>query len=351
MKKGAFPGRHAIIVPAFLLASFAVLPLCAQPTRPSGEVPFVYFGHVFLVDPDAMSLRRVGALSLTTPAVARDPQGRIWGRLERNELAALDPATGAVAARVPLPYAAYEHVVTPSGLAVVTHAAQTKEGFTATVVDTAAGKAVREITGIAGLRTDLAAAGETVYLAVIGTGRNDGGALRLYEIDPRAGALRELLVDRSGVHGLRVAAAGGRLYAAFVARPGSGAPERIEVRDRPTARIVRTADESLWGKDRRLTGLYATGTAVFLFLETAGRAHELLVADPGLSLALRRLSLPGPVSRVLAARGNELVYLDVPFEAGYRDVNLCFYDLGLGKEVKRVNIPGYVASLNKVPAK
>jgi len=34
------------------------------------------------------------------------------------------------------------------------------------------------------------------------------------------------------------------------------------------------------------------------------------------------------------------VYLDYPFESGYREVSVRFYDLAIGKEVKRIRLDG-----------
>jgi len=49
-------------------------------------------------------------------------------------------------------------------------------------------------------------------------------------------------------------------------------------------------------------------------------------------------TLQGPVAHVLGVHGSILVYLDYPFEVGYRDVSICFYGLEAGRELKRIRI-------------
>jgi hypothetical protein len=333
----------------FVLLLSAALSGFAQ-ARPAA-VPFIYFGHVFLADPETMEIRRIGALSLTAPAVAADPRGLVWGRLDKTVFAALDPATGKVVRRVSLPFPVYDHVITPSGKAFVTHASQTKDGFTVSVVDTEVGKAITEIRHIAGLRTDLTTAGETVYLAVAGPERGPDGALRLYELNASPGGTRELLSAVDPLRTLRLAADGPRLYAAWLPRTGSDAPARIEVRDRTTRRVERIADDSLWGEGRRLTGVYAEGRAVYLIFNTDDGGCEIAVADSDLTTIRVRLPMTGPVSRILAVRGAIIMYLDFSFAAGYRDVSLRFYDMNARKEVKAIGIPGWLAHMNLRKAK
>jgi hypothetical protein len=323
----------------------------AQAVPPSTAIPFIYFGHVFLADPGTMEIRRIGALSLTAPAVAADPRGLVWGRLDKAEFAALDPATGEVVRRVSLQFPVYDHVITPSGKAFVTHASLTKEGFTVSVVDTGAGIAITEIRRIAGLRTDLISIDETVYLAVVEAGHGKDGRLRLYEIDAKDNAIREIAPSTSSRHFLRIAVAGSRLYVAFVARLDSKASARVDVIDRSTRRVIRSADEVLWGKGRRLTGIYAEGQAVYLLFSTDDGGHEIAVTDPELTVIRVRLPLPGPVSRILAVRGAIIMYLDFSFAAGNRDVSLRFYDMNARKEVKAIGIPGWLAQLNLQKAK
>lgn len=318
---------------------FAVLMLCAAVC--SGETyPLIYFGNVLLADAGEGSLRRVGTLSAAASAVAADPAGRIWGRVDPNAIAALDPLSGKVTARVSLPTTARAHLITPQGKAYITHSVLTKNGFSLSVVDTRRGTLLRTLDRIDGLRTDLVQADGYVFLAGVGVRREDDKHLYLYRIDTQTDELREVRHFTEPGYTCRLAASGKRLYVACLPGYGSTALARVEALEADTLRPLGAWRQGAGEPVPR--GLYAAPGEVLLFCETRDGGHELRVLDPRLETIRATLPLISPVARVLGLQGRTLLYVDLPFELGYREVNLRFYDLGAGKEVKSISIPGFL---------
>jgi len=327
----------------------ALLPLLLCTLSCSGEAaedpsvyPLLYFGQVLLADAAKLELRVVGELSSAAPSVAADPQGLLWGRLEPRYLAALDPASGRLGARVELPRRPYNHLITPSGKAYVTHSALTKEGFTLSVVDTRRRVLLGELTGIAGLRTDLAQAAGFVFLAAQGVGPENRQHSYLYRIETDTDRLREALRSADTGFHWKLAATGQRLYLGYLpARHSSASTSpagfgRVEVRDARSLALL-----GAWEKaPGPLRALFATMERVLLFFEDEQGDTELLELDALLAGVRRQHELAGPVARVLGLRGGVLTYLDYPFELGYTRVNVCFYDLESGKELKRIDVGG-----------
>ena len=301
--------------------------------------PLIHFGQVLLADPAKLELRRVGELSPAAPAVAADPEGLLWGRLEPRYLAAIDPASGRLGARVELPRKPYNHLITSAGKAYVTHSALTKEGFTLSVVDTRRKVLLRELTGIAGLRTDLALAAGFVFLAAAGVGKEDSRHCYLYQIDEATDRIREALHSPDTGFYWKLAAAGERLYIGWLpARDSSGSASfgRVEVRDARSLQLLRT-----WGEaPGPLRALYAAAGQVLLCFADQKGNTDLLVLDPLLGAVLQARKLAGPVARVLGLRAGILTYLDRRFETGHTEVNVCFYELEPGRELKRIAIGG-----------
>jgi hypothetical protein len=324
---------------ALLLLLLCALSCSGEDAENPAVYPLLYFGQVLLADPSRLELRRVGELSPAAPAVAADPEGLLWGRLEPRYLAALDPASGRLRARVELPRRPYNHVITPSGKAYVTHSALTKEGFTLSVVDTRRKVLLRELTGIAGLRTDLAQAAGFVYLAAAGVGKEDSRHCYLYQIDEATDRVREALHSPDTGFYWKLAAAGERLYLGWLPAwdsSGSAGFSRVEVREARSLQLLRT-----WGEaPGPLRALYAAGGQVLLFFADPKGNTDLLVLDPLLSTVLQARKLAGPVARVLGLRAGILTYLDRRFEAGHTEVNVCFYELGAGRELKRIKLGG-----------
>jgi hypothetical protein len=79
---------------------------------------------------------------------------------------------------------------------------------------------------------------------------------------------------------------------------------------------------------------------VLLFFGDKEGNTDLLLLDPMLGAVLQMRKLAGPVARVLGLRAGILTYLDYPFELGYTKVNVCFYELESGRELKRIVIGG-----------
>lgn len=327
---------------ALLLLLLCALSCFGEAAEDPPVYPLLYFGQVLLADPAKLELRVAGELSPAAPSVAADPEGRLWGRLEPRCLAALDPASGRLCAQVELPRKPYNHLITPSGKAYVTHSALTKDGFTLSVVDTRRGVLLRELTGIAGLRTDLAQAAGFVYLAAAGVGKENSRHCYLYQIDEATDRIREALHSPDPGFYWKLAAAGELLYLGWLpardaaSTVGSAGFGRVEVRDARSLELLRT-----WGEaPGPLRALYAAAGQVLLFFEDQAGNTELRVMDPMLSAVLQARKLAGPVGRVLGLRAGILTYLDRRFETGYTEVNLCFYKLGAGRELKRIKLGG-----------
>jgi hypothetical protein len=305
---------------------------------PTGVFPLIYFSKVLLADASSLQLRQVGTLSPTARQVAMDPQGRIWGRLEPRHLAALDPASGEMVARVRLPRKPESLLITPAGKAYVTHSSRSREGFTMSVVDTRGAALLRELAGIAGLATDLAEAPGLVYLAAEGAHEEDFQYSFLYRIDTASDGIREVLRLADAGFFWKLAADGDRLYLGYLPTKDDPRPGRVEARDARSFALVADWERA----PGPLRALYAAGGRVLLFCASGEGDTEMLVLDPLLREASQRRTLKGPVAHVLGIHGPTLVYLDYPFEAGIRNVNVCFYDLAGGRELKRIDIRGFL---------
>lgn len=304
----------------------------------AGLFPLVYFGKVLLADPSKLELRLVGTLSPAARAVAADPRGRIWGRLEPRHLAALDADSREMVARVRLPHKPETLLITPGGKAYVTHVARTKEGFSLSVVDTRGAALLREVGGIAGTATDLAQTEGLVYLAAEGATREDGAYSYLYQIDTASDRLREVMRLEDAGSYWKLAADGERLYLGFLPTGDDPRFGRVEVRGVRSFDLLVSWD----GASGPLRALYAAGGRVLLFCEKPEGETELLVMDPLLRSVSRRYALQGPVARALGIHGTRLVYLDYAFEAGNTNVKVCFYDLEEGRELRRIDIRGFL---------
>jgi len=272
--------------------------------------------------------------------VAADPQGWIWGRLEPRHLAALDPGSGELVARVRLPHKPYNHLIAPDGRAYVTHSSLTKEGFTLSVVDTRAKALLRELTGIAGLRSDLAQAAGLVYLAAEGVRKEDIQYSYLYQIDGAGNRIREVLRFADAGYFWKLAADGDRLYLGYLPTKDDPRLGRVEVREARSLKVVGGWEQP----PGPLRGLYAAGGQVLLFCGSRDGNTELLLLDPLLRAVPEQRTLQGPVAQVLGIHGSTLVYLDFPFESGHRDVSVCFYGLEAGRELRRIRVREFLGA-------
>ena len=304
----------------------------------AGVFPLVYFGKVLLADSSKLQLRLVGALSPAARAVAADPRGWIWGRLEPRHLAALEPDSGEMVARVRLPRKPQSLLITPDGKAYVTHGSPSKEGFILSVVDTRGAALLRELSGIAGSATDLAQTEGLVFLAAEGVGRQDYQFSFLYQIDTGSDRLREVLrMDDAGIY-WKLAADGGRLYLGYLPTTDDPRLGWVEAREARSLSLLASWDRV----PGPLRALYAAGGRVFLFCGKPEGDAELLVLDPLLRSVARRYALQGPVARVLGVHGAILAYLDYAFETGTGKVNACFYDLEEGRELRRIDVQNFL---------
>jgi hypothetical protein len=301
---------------------------------PAGVYPLVYFGRVLLADSSKLELRLVGTLSPAARSVAADPRGWIWGRLEPRHLAALDPDSGEMVARVRLPHKPETLLITPAGKAYVTHSSRTKKGFTMSEVDTGSEAFLGELDGIAGTATDLAQTEGLVYLAAEGASREDSQYSYFYRIDSATDQIREVMRLADAGSYWKLAADGGRLYLGYLPTRDDARFGRVEAREARSFALLAGWD----GASGPLRARYAAGGRVLLFCEKPEGETELLVLDPLLRSVSRRHALQGPVARVLGVRGATLTYLDYAFEAGNSKVNVCFYDLEEGRELRRIDI-------------
>ena len=319
------------LIPVLLLLCRAAL--CSGEASPTAFA-FIYFGKVLLADPSSLELRLVGTLSPAAPEVAADPQGWIWGRLEPHHLAALDGGSGELVARVALPHKPHSLLIAPDGRAYVTHSSRTKAGYTLSVVDTRGKTLLRELTGIAGLPSDLAQAAAFVYLAAEGVRKEDYQNSYLYQIDGTADRVREVLRLADAGYFWKLAADGDRLYLGYLPTKDDPRLGRVEIRDARTTELLGGWEKA----PGPLRGLYAAGGQVLLFCGNDEGNTELLLLDPMLREVPQARTLQGPVAHVLGVHGSILVYLDYPVEVGYRDANICFYGLEAGRELKRIRI-------------
>ena len=303
----------------------------------AGVYPLIFFGKVLLADTSRLELRLVGTLSPAAPGVAADAQGQIWGRLEPRHLAALDPARGEMVARVALRHKPQNLLITADGKAYVTHSSLTKEGFPLSAVDTRGAALLRELHGIAGLATDLVQAAGFVYLAAEGVRKEDNQLSYLYQIDGATDRIREALrLADAGVY-WKLATDGDLLYLGFLPTKDDPRFGRVEARKARSLDLVASWE----GASGPLRALYAAGGRVLLFCGKEGDT-ELLVLDSLLRAVAQRRTLQGPVARLLGVHGSTLAYLDYPFEAGYRKVNVCFYELEEGRELRRIDIRDFL---------
>ncbi len=304
----------------------------------AGLFPLVYYGRVLLADASRLQLRSVGTLSPAAREVALGPRGWIWGRLEPRHLAALDPDSGEMVARVRLPHKPESLLITPGGKAYVTHSDRTKEGFTVSVVDIRGTEFLRELTGVAGTETDLAQTEGQVYLAAEGASREDNAYSYLCRIDTTTDALREVLRLEDAGSYWKLAADGGRLYLGYVPTRDDPRFGTVEVRDVRSFALLARWD----GATGPLRALHAAGGQVLLFCGKAELETELLIMDPLLRSVSRRHALEGSAARVLGIHGATLVYLDALPEENNTKVNACFYDLKEGRELKRIDVRDFL---------
>jgi len=156
----------------------------------------------------------------------------------------------------------------------------------------------------------------------------------LYQIEEATDRIREALHTPDTGYYWKLAAAGDRLYLGYLPPRDVERFGWVEVRDARSLQLLGAFKQA----PGPLRALFAAAGQVFLFFEDQEGNTDLLELDPLLDAAPRARKLQGPVARVLGVRGGILAYLDRYFEAGYTKVNVCFYGLEAGRELRRINI-------------
>lgn len=322
---------------SLLLALAFAARLAGLPQQSDAGIPFVFWGAVYVADPLGLSVRAVGRISAAAPTVTRGPNGLLWGRMDPNFLAALDPHTGKTVAAVPLRFRPYDAIVAPDGRAYVSHNALTRDGFTLSIVDLRSRKRVGQITGIMGLRTGMAEAKGHVYLTAMGVGAANRFDHYLYEIDTRGDTLREVRHLPAGGASWRLFTDGRLIY--LFTLPPAGSPSAFDVIDPITGETVRTVSNAGLGSDLLPTDLIGTDESDLLFLCRSGAKRNTLAwLSPSLEHVAKTLPLPGSVDEFVGFQDGVVVFLDYGSRAGVNDASLSFFSLREKKEVRRIKI-------------
>ena len=304
-----------------------------------GEVCFVEGGNLFAVDVAGRSVRLLGCFAPDAPTVTRDAQGRYWAKSGANTLAAPDAGTGKLVATVPLRYRPFNHILGPGGRAYVTHHTATADGFTVSVVDLERGELLREIGGVQGLRTDIIADDNAVFLAALSVAEADYLSSRVYRLDPRTDAAEELYYNSDTRYYLRLAAHAGWLYVCHLPRKDHTLRPFIRVLDlaagEPGGDIGVT---ELLGAYPRLRRLVFDGRRGIIVAQDGQGRNAVVVTDPELTRVVEVQPVPGTVGRLLSVSNGEIVYLDNLERDSGRRIWLRFYSLGKREEVKSIDI-------------
>ena len=296
------------------------------------------YGAIFEADLTACSVREVARTDRTALELAADSEGRYWGRYRETSLACFDPAQGTITARIRLSDAPYRILVAPDGRAWVSHNTLTAHGFALSVLDLAAAKVVGRIQGVPGIVTDMALAGESLYVATLGVEKT--GSLMLSRIELRSGILSEVYRAPKGGYVWRLASSADALY--LVPERSASGPVGV---DPPPSLVVvplrggEPREQPLQGElkiGRIVGGGYLQGGTLFLPCRDRRGGYGIAAVD----LAAFRVSLFLPVSRAV----NEILYVgqercvarDGLLTAGPEGVALVFIDLKEGKEVSVV---------------
>ena len=302
-----------------------------------------------MADPAALELSRLGSFDPAAYTLTRDGEGLYWARSAPKALGALEPDTGQVAARIALPYRVYNHVLAANGMVYVSHHTLTAQGFTISVVDTRARRLVREIRGITGLRTGLAASGSAVFMTT--TDVETPGYLHLYRIDTATHELTELRRADSAGSCWLLSGGGDTLLLVRTPRPGSAAEApgasvaSVERLDPVTGRTVGAQSARAIAPQARSVGEpLIAGGEIFVPLREAGGRWAIARLDQATLARRDLLPLSYSIQRIIGRHGSVLVYLDGPEPAFGPGMTLHFYDLEGRKEVKSVNIPAYLSS-------
>lgn len=300
---------------------------------------FVAYGHLFSVDAQAEKLHlRAGGLHMAAVSAAVDPEGLLWARSGSQTLGAVNPRTGTMVAEVVLPDAPYDLRITEGGKAYVTHTTLTADGFLLSVVDTNRKRYVGNMKGIQGLVTGLAYRRPYLYLAASGVRRP--GHLYLYRIDTVNNTLVELHRRPSGFYRWEIAFHNERLVLVRASGPWAveSAAPRVELYDPHSKGIRPVAGPERFPDIHELTGPAWIEGDRLLVPGRGQRGRGVAVLDLHGDSHASFVPIAGGVSRIVALRGDRLVYLDGLFTTGQRGRSLYFYDLEAQRELARISI-------------
>jgi hypothetical protein len=327
------------ILPAILLVLSASL---AGADR--GLLCFQVDGQAFAFDPSTEKITPSGSFSPAAPSVQFDPQGLLWGRLDPNLFAAWDPATGAWAAKIPLRFQPFRHLITTDGKAYITHHTTTLEGFTISVVDTRSRRLLGEIRGVNGLPLDMVAAEGDVFLTARGVAGDDYLRCRLYRIETLSGRLQELRrASESGWY-WKVAASPSALFLCCLPKRGTDQDALIEVialGSLASVRTIRIGD--LLGPGRYFQHLLFEGPWGLMVFQDSDGVQWLAVTDSTLDRVRSVFPLGRSVYDVVGASGDFFFYLSRSQGSGNREFSLISFSAREGKEVKEAPCSGFPA--------
>jgi YVTN family beta-propeller protein len=285
-----------------------------------------------------------GLLRLEPAAAAAVPKPALLVLSKsENALVLVDPATLAVAARVPTGTGPHEVAVSSDGkLAIVSNYGQQQPGSTLSVIDLEAGKELRRV-DLGELRRPhgLAFAGGKLYFtaegreATGGRALNDGGfpafsarpGSAVARYDPATDKVEQVIkTDQVGTHMLVVTPDGGRLYTANIGSNSVSAIDLKVARDRPAITLIAVGNQPegiAISPDGREVWVGQNGDGGISILDTATNKVKERVQVGGVPIRVR-FTPDGKRVLVSEAQGGEVVVLDAATR----------------KEVKRLSVGG-----------
>jgi hypothetical protein len=210
------------------------------------------------------------------------------------------------------------------------------------VVDTTAKKLLEPIKGISGLRTDIVAGGDFVYLSTVDVRKPH--ALTLYAIDTEQDQVKVVLREIPEEYRFRLSYRDGLLYICRTAQDGAEDLIAIEVMDTGSATITARIDAQALSPADGITGrLFFSDEQAYVPCRLAGEAPGIL------RLSLSDLSpeavfrTEGEVWNILGLWEDRLIFTG-PDHTGKGGVSLVFYDTREEREVRRISIPEFLES-------
>jgi hypothetical protein len=320
---------------------------CITGAKLHGDDAFYFLekGVLLALPSESEELTVLGSFAPDAFQVCQGPRGRLWGMLQPNLYAALEPDSGRLAARIRLPHKGYHHLIAANGKAYVVHHVLTKQGFSVSVVDTELETHLAEIFGIQGLGTSLVRESGFVYLATIGVGQEDYLFPHLYRIDTRTDRLREIHRYGQRGHFWRLAVHGSRLFILYLPAETNGRESFLEEMDLESLEILRRVSSSqLLGEARNLRRIAFSAGQAFVVSRTAEGTEEIGISDFELSKAGNWLQVPGTVRQILGIRSGAVLVLCEVAQSGARETWLLWLDLEAGRKLRSVNVSRFVDS-------